>query len=119
MSYIDGFVTPVPAANQQDYLRHAQRASQAFLDLGATRVVEGWADDVTGGEHTDFLQAVKAKEDEKVVFGWVEWPNKSVRDSAMERMMEDPRLNPETNPMPFDGRRMIYGGFSQLLHLEK
>ena len=69
------------------------------------------------GKVTDFRRAVQAKPDETVVFSWVEWPDKATRDAGMDRVMKDPRMNPETNPMPFDGKRMIYGGFSPVVEL--
>jgi uncharacterized protein YbaA (DUF1428 family) len=93
------------------------------MDLGATRIVECWGDDVPDGKVTDFRRAVQAKEDEAVVFSWVEWPDKATRDAAMSRMPEvmktDPRMNQETNPMPFDAKRMIYGGFAPVVTSEK
>lgn len=111
MAYIDGFVIAVPTANKQKFIDHANQGDSVFMELGATRVLECWGDDVPAGKHTDFLRAVQAKDDETVVFSWIEWPDKETRDAGMEKMMKDPRMNPETNPMPFDGKRMIYGGF--------
>ena len=117
MSYVDGFVIAVPTANKQKFIDHARQGDSVFVELGATRVLECWGDDVPAGKLTDFQRAVKAKDDETVVFSWIEWPDKATRDAGMEKMMKDPRMNPETNPMPFDGKRMIYGGFSPLLEL--
>ena len=114
MSYVDGFVAAVPAANRQAYLEHAAKAAPLFTEFGATRVVECWGDDVPRGKQTDFFRAVEAKEDEVVVFSWVEWPSKEARDAGWEKIMADPRMQPGANPMPFDGKRLIYGGFSQL-----
>ena len=123
MAYIDGFVIAVPQSNRQKFIAHARTGDSVFLELGATRILECWGDDVPTGKITDFARAVQAKEDEAVVFSWVEWPDKSVRDAAMARMEElmktDPRMNPEKNPMPFDGMRMIYGGFSPVVVMEK
>ncbi|WP_020405601.1 DUF1428 domain-containing protein [Hahella ganghwensis] len=123
MSYIDGFVIAVPKANKEKFAHHAETADTAFLEWGAIRVFECWEDDVPDGKTTDFRRAVKAKDDEAVVFSWIEWPDKATRDAGMEKMMaamkSDPRLNPEQNPMPFDGRRMIFGGFSPLLELSQ
>lgn len=123
MIYIDGFVLAVPTANKEKFIHHAREANSAFMDLGATRILECWGDDVPHGKQTDFFRAVQAKEDETVVFSWVEWPDKATRDAAMARMKEsmttDPRLNPEKNPMPFDGARMIYGGFQPVVILQK
>ena len=121
MAYIDGFVIAVPTANRQKFVEHAKTANGVFLELGATRVLECWGDDVPNGKVTDFRRAVDAKKDETVVFSWIEWPDKATRDAAMGRMNElmktDDRMNPEKNPMPFDGQRMIYGGFMPVVEL--
>lgn len=123
MTYIDGFVIAVPTANKQKFIDHANLSNGAFMELGALRILECWGDDVPDGKQTDFRRAVQAKGDETVVFSWVEWPDKAVRDSAMaqmqERMKTDDRMNPEKNPMPFDGMRMIYGGFAPVVALER
>ncbi len=123
MTYVDGFVIAVPKANKQKFIEHANKGDSVFTDLGATRILECWGDDVPDGKVTDFRRAVQATEDEAVVFSWVEWPDKATRDAAMGKMEElmktDPRMNPEKNPMPFDGKRMIYGGFSPVVTLEK
>ncbi len=113
MAYIEGFVAAVPAANKEVYLRHAREAAVIFKELGATRIVECWGDDVPAGTVTDFRGAVKAKDDEIVVFSWIEYPSRAVRDAANKKMMEDPRM--EGMEMPFDGKRMIYGGFAPIL----
>ena len=121
MSYIDGFVLAVPTANRQTFIEHARRGDSVFTELGATRVVECWADDVPDGKVTDFRRAVKATPDETVVFSWIEWPDKDTRDAAMRKIMSgeyhDERMDPEKNPMPFDGKRMIYGGFEPVIEL--
>lgn len=127
MSYIDGFVIAVPTANKQKFIDHAKLGDSVFMDLGATRILECWGDDVPAGKLTDFRMAVKAKDDETVVFSWIEWPDKATRDVAYAKMQDwmknpdkaDPRMNPATNPMPFDGQRMIFGGFAPLLDLAK
>ena len=123
MTYIDGFVIAVPTANKDQFIEHARKADSIFLELGATRILECWADDVSHGKQTDFYRAVEAKEDESVVFSWIEWPDKPTRDAAMGRMEElmktDPRMDPASNPMPFDGKRLIYGGFEPVVTLEK
>lgn len=125
MSYVDGFVIAVPAESRQRFIDHASQIDPLFLELGATRVVECWEDDVPEGKQTDFRRAVQATTDEKVAFSWVEWPSKEVRDAAMaeltRRMEEksDPRMDPEKNPMPFDGKRMIFGGFAPVVDLGK
>ena len=117
MSYIDGFVLAVPTANKEKFLAHARSGDVVFIEYGALRVVECWGDDVPHGKTTDFFGAVKATPDETVVFSWIEWPDKATRDAGMKKMMEDPRLDPAQNPMPFDGVRMIYGGFVPIYEL--
>ena len=123
MAYIDGFVIAVPTANKQKFIEHATEADSMFIELGATRVLECWGDDVPAGKTTDFRMAVKAKDDESIVFSWIEWPDKSTRDAGMAKMMDpdntDPRMDPQKNPMPFDGARMIYGGFAPVVTLQK
>lgn len=118
MSYIDGFVLAVPTANKQKFIDHATTGDSVFLEFGATRVLECWGDDVPNGKHTDFFRAVQAEEGETVVFSWIEWPDKATRDAGMQKMMDDPRMDPANNPMPFDGKRMIYGGFVPVLELK-
>ena len=117
MPYIDGFVIAVPTANKEEFLAHARQFDPMFLEFGATRVVEGWGDDVPHGKVTDFFRAVAAKDDETVAFSWVEWPDKATRDAGMKKMMDDPRMDPSATPMPFDGKRMIFGGFDLSLEL--
>lgn len=125
MTYIDGFVIAVPTANKQAFIDHAKSADGVFMDLGATRILECWGDDVPDGKLTDFRKAVQAKEDETVVFSWIEWPDKATRDAAMAKMTDwvnnpenaDPRMDPAKNPMPFDGKRLIFGGFEIIVEL--
>ena len=117
MSYIDGFEIAVPTANRQAFHEHARSFDPLFIEAGATRVVEAWGDDVPDGKLTDFRRAVQATADETIVFAWVEWPDKATRDAGVKKMMEDPRMDPANNPMPFDGKRMIFGGFETLLEL--
>jgi uncharacterized protein YbaA (DUF1428 family) len=112
MHYIDGFVAAVPTANKQKYLQHAQDMAVIFLEHGALKMVECWGDDVPEGKITSFPMAVKCQEDETVVFSWIVWPSRQARDEGMEKVMKDPRLHSDTNPMPYDGKRLIYGGFS-------
>ena len=120
MSYIDGFVIAVPTANQQPFIAHANRVDSAFIDHGATRVVEAWGDDVPDGKVTDFRRAVKAESDEKIVFAFMEWPSREVCDAARDKMIADERMEPpEGLDMPFDGKRMIYAGFTRVVTLEK
>ena len=115
MNYLDGFVAAVPRAKKDAYLKHASDAAVVFKDFGALSVVESWGDDVPDGKLTSFPMAVQRKDDEVVVFSWIQWPSKAVRDSAWEKVMADPRMNAENNPMPFDGKRMIYGGFQIIM----
>ena len=117
MPYVDGFVMAVPTSNRQEFIDHARLGDPAFVELGATRVLECWGDDVPDGELTDFRKAVQAKPDETVVFSWIEWPDKATRDAGMAKIMSDPRFSPEANPMPFDGKRMIFGGFTPVVEL--
>lgn len=125
MTYIDGFVIACPTANKDKFIAHAKMGDSVFVELGAIRVVECWGDDVPDGTTTDFRKAVKAEPDETVLFSWIEWPDKPTRDAAMAKMNEwmadpakaDPRMDPEKNPMPFDGKRMIYGGFTRIVTL--
>ena len=111
MAYVDGFVAAVPTANREKFKRHAEAAAVVFKEHGALKVVECWGDDVPDGKVTSFPMAVKRKEDETVVFSWIMWPSREVRDAGMAKVMVDPRLQPDKNPMPFDGQRLIYGGF--------
>ncbi len=94
MSYIDGFVAAVPTANRQKFKEHAEMAAQVFRELGALKITECWGDDVPDGKVTSFPIAVQRREDETVVFSWVVWPSREVRNAAMSKMMDDPRLNP-------------------------
>jgi len=123
MSYIDGFVIAVPTANKQTFIVHANKGDGVFIDHGATRVVECWGADVPKGKTTDFQGAVAARDDETVVFSWIEWPDKASRDNVMQRMDEigksDERMDPAKNPMPFDAKRMIYGGFEPIVERGK
>ena len=122
MSYFDGFVIAVPTSNKQKLIDHASHVDTIFTEMGATRVIECWGDEVPEGSVTDFRKAVQATEDECIVLSWVEWPDKETRDAAMAKMMAegfyDERMDPEKYPMPFDGKRMIYGGFQQIIDLK-
>src|SRR4029453_1505223 len=114
MAYVQGFIAAVPAASKETYRKHALKAATLFKDYGATRVVETWGEDVPDGKVTDFKQAVKAKPNEVVVFSWIEYPSKAVADSAHEKKMSDSRMK-DIGDMPFDGQRMIFGGFTTIL----
>ena len=115
MHYIDGFVAAVPTANRQKYIEHATEAAVVFKEHGALKMVECWGDDVPDGKLTSFPMAVKRQPDETVVFSWIVWPSRAVRDAGMAKVMTDPRM--QNLPMPFDGKRMIYGGFQMILEL--
>lgn len=117
MSYVDGFVGAVPTANKEAYRKHAESAGHVFKEYGALSFVECWGDDIPPGEITSFPMAVKCKEDETVIFSWIVWPSKAVRDEGMKKVMADPRVQPDVNPMPFDGKRMIFGGFEPVVDL--
>ncbi|WP_159978068.1 MULTISPECIES: DUF1428 domain-containing protein [unclassified Novosphingobium] len=121
MTYVDGFVIAVPKANKDRFIAHARLNDEIFMEHGATRVVECWQDDVPAGKQTDFFRAVACKEDEAVAFAWIEWPDKETREKGMatvtQLMQTDPRLTSEDNAMPFDGMRMIYGGFTPVVTL--
>ena len=114
MSYIDGFVIPVPAGKKDAYREMAGKAAPIFMEHGATRVVECWGDDVPDGKVTDFKRAVKAEAGETVVFSWIVWPSKAARDEGNRKVMQDPRMK-MGDGMPFDGKRLIYGGFELML----
>jgi uncharacterized protein YbaA (DUF1428 family) len=114
MTYVQGFVAAVPAANKEAYRKHAADAVPLFKEFGATRMVETWGDDVPDGKLTDFKGAVKAESDEVIVFSWLEYADKAAADAASEKMMSDPRMQEMGANMPFDGKRMIFGGFSSL-----
>jgi uncharacterized protein YbaA (DUF1428 family) len=110
MTYVEGFILAVPAEKRDEYRRHAAGAVPLFEEFGATRMVEAWEEDVADGKVTDFRRAVQAKEDEKIVFSWLEYPDKATRDSATAKMMSDPRM--EEMDMPFDAQRMVFAGFA-------
>jgi uncharacterized protein YbaA (DUF1428 family) len=112
--YVDGIAAPVPLANRAAFIEMASRTARLFREYGALRVVEGWGDDVPDGKITDFRRAVEAREGEAIVFSWIEWPSKQVRDEAWPKLRTDPRMQPE-GELPFDGQRMIYGGFATVL----
>jgi len=111
MTYVDGFVAAVPTANREKFKKHAEEAATVFKENGALKVVECWGDDVLEGQVTSFPMAVQRKPDKTMVFSWIIWPSRDVRDRGMKALMTDPRMQPDINPMPFDGKRMIFGGF--------
>lgn len=115
MNYIDGMVAAVPTKNKALYKKHAKKAAKVFKDYGALRLVECWGDDVPKGKITSFPMAVKCKRNETVVFSWIVWPSKAVRNRGMKKAMADPRFDMKENPMPFDGMRMIFAGFRMIV----
>lgn len=115
MTYIDGMVAAVPVANREAFLKHAAESAVVFKEHGALKLVECWGDDVPDGKVTSLPMAVKLEAGEAVVFSWVVWPDKAARDAGWKAVMEDERMAPGANPMPFDGKRMIFGGFEQVL----
>ena len=114
MSYVDGFVIPVPKAKKEAYREMAEMAAGVFKEHGALQVVECWGDTVPPGKLTSFPLAVQCKDEEVVVFAWILWPSRAARDEGMAKAMADPRMQPGAD-MPFDGKRMIFGGFEVML----
>ncbi len=111
MTYVDGYVAAVPTAKKDEWKAFVAKWAPVFQGFGASRIVECWGDDVPHGKQTDFHMAVKAKDDETICFSWVEWPSKEARDAGTKTMMSDPAMQPGAIQMPFDGARMIFGGF--------
>jgi uncharacterized protein YbaA (DUF1428 family) len=114
MSYIDGFLIPVPEGKKEDYRKLAEWAAPIFKEHGALQVVECWGNDIPAGKLTDFFMAVKAEPGETVVFSWIVWPTRAARDEGNRKVMADPRMQPMP-AMPVDGKRMVFGGFAPLL----
>lgn len=121
MAYIEGFLIPVPNANREKFIEHARSIDALFLEIGATRVIECWGDDVPEGKLTDCRRAVLAEEDESVVFSWIEWPDRETRQRAYaeweKRADTDERFRMDMATSPFDGKRMIYGGFEPVFEM--
>jgi uncharacterized protein YbaA (DUF1428 family) len=113
--YIQGFLVPVPADKQDAYREIAEKFWPIAHDYGATEHVEAWEADVPDGTLTDFRRAIALKEGEKVVFSWVLWPDKATADASRDKMMADPRMAEFGDDMPFDGKRMVFGGFEPLV----
>ncbi|MTH62831.1 DUF1428 domain-containing protein [Paracoccus shanxieyensis] len=114
MTYYSGFLLAVPTANKQAYIDHAKMAAPMFKRLGAIRLIENWGVDVPRGKVTDFYMATQAKDDETVVFSWIEWPDRVTADAAYAKMMDDPEMQ-KMPEMPFDGMRMMWGGFEPVV----
>ena len=115
MAVVDGFVLAAPKASKEKLIAFAGEVEAAYKENGALQFVECWEIDVPKGMETDFYHAVKAKEDEAVVFAWILWPDKATRDAGMEKIMSDPRFHHENNPAPFDTGRMIFGCFETIV----
>lgn len=113
--YIQGFLVPVPGDKKEEYRKIGAQFAEIMKDYGLIEDVEAWESDVPDGEHTDFRKAVKIEDGEKVVFSWMVWPDKATSEAAHEKMMTDPRFKEFGDAMPFDGKRMIYGGFEPLV----
>ncbi|MDA9865543.1 DUF1428 domain-containing protein [bacterium] len=109
MAYVDGFLAPVPTAGKNAYLDFAKKMASKFKEWGAVMIYECWGDDVPKGDVTDFARAVALKDDETVVLSWTVWPDKPTRDAAWAKMMDEADME-----MPFDGKRMIFGGFDPI-----
>lgn len=114
MTYVDGYVLAIPTANRAAYQKIAEEAAIVFKEYGALKVVECWGDDVPDGKLTSFPMAVKREENETVVFSWIVWPSREVRDEGNQKVMTDPRMQ-QAEEMSFDGKRMIYGGFEVIV----
>ncbi|MFC3120903.1 DUF1428 domain-containing protein [Agaribacter flavus] len=118
MSYIDGYVMPVKKDKKEEYLRLARTSAEVFKDHGALAVVENWADDVPEGKLTSLPMAVKCDESEIVVFSWIVWPSKAAREAGNKAAMKDKRFSDwDMSTMPFNGKRMIFGGFQTILEM--
>lgn len=113
MAYVDGFIVPVAPGKKEEYRRMASEASSMFKEFGAIEIVECFEDDVPDGKVTDFRRAVAAEPGEKIVFSWIVWPSKEVRDAGNARMREDPRMQ-DMSDLPFNPQRMIFGGFEPI-----
>ena len=113
--YIDGFLVPVPSDKKAEYVRIARQAAEVFKEHGATQVIEAWGDDVPVGTLTSFTRAVQLEEGETVVFSWITYPDRATRDACMEKTMADPRMQQSMQGVPFDTKRMIFGGFESIV----
>lgn len=118
MTYVSGFVIPVPNDRKEDYRRMAEEAAAMFRDYGALEMMEAWGEDVRDGTVTDFRRAVQADEGETVVFSWIVWPDRETADAAEKRMEADDRMTPPEDA-PFDMTRMIYGGFAPIFQMDR
>ena len=117
MAYVDGFVIAVPKDKLDAYKQMSRQCEAVWREFGAKQYVECIGDDVPYGELTSFPRAVQAKDDEVVVFSWIVYPSKEIREAANLKIMQDPRLLKLMSPPPFDGKRMVHGGFVPFLEL--
>jgi uncharacterized protein YbaA (DUF1428 family) len=116
MTYVDGFILPLPNGKEDEYRKQAEKFASKAQSQGALGTIEAIGDGLEHGHTTDFFRAVKAEEDENVIFSFILWPSKEVRDEAWKKLMADPDMQPGAQPMPFDGKRMFWGGFKPLLN---
>ncbi|SFD91300.1 DUF1428 domain-containing protein [Methylobacterium sp. 13MFTsu3.1M2] len=117
MTYVSGFVTPVPDANREAYVASARAAWALFREYGALHQMEAWGDNVPEGERTDFRRSVALRDGESVVLGWILWPDRETADRCEAAMRTDPRFRDLA--MPFDGARMIFGGFAAVFEASR
>jgi uncharacterized protein YbaA (DUF1428 family) len=117
MSYIDGYVVPVKTSRKQEYIDMAAKVAKRYLENGALRIIEAWGDQVPDGKVTDFKRSVAAESDETIVFAWVEWPSKDVREAAWKKLESDPEMmeGMKKPDQPFSPQRMIWGGFASVV----
>jgi len=116
MPYVDGFVVPVPTANKEAFIAYAKTVDHLFIKHGALQVLECWGEDVPRGDVTDFYSAVNAKPDETIMFSYVLWPDKETREIGNEKVYADMQATGHDGlEMPFDGKRLIYGGFQSII----
>lgn len=117
MSYVDGFLVPVPKKKIADYKKLARKAGKIWMEHGALAYVEAEADDVPVGKLTSFTRAVKLEDNETVIFSYIVYKTRAHRDAVMKKVMADPRLKPDWDTMPFDTKRMIFGGFKAIVEM--
>lgn len=117
MSYVDGFVVPVPEKNLADYKKLARKAGKIWREYGALAYVETVGDDTPVGKVTSFPRSVKLEKGETVVFSWIVYKSRAHRDAVLKKVMADPRLKCDMAKMPFDTKRMIFGGFKTMLEM--
>ncbi|WP_300530020.1 DUF1428 domain-containing protein [Maricaulis sp.] len=117
MQYVDVYIAAVPIENKAAYIALGEASAQIFKDVGALMCVDAWEDDVPEGELTSFSMAVQRKDGEAIATGYVVWPDKETRDKGMLAMREDPRMTDPSFTPPFDGKRLIFGGFQKIVDL--